>query len=61
MVRIRKNIIYILVDLIRNFLNWRYKNCVVDRKENYKFDLGVKLIVDNIFFQLLTTKKTNMC
>ena len=25
-----------------NSLNQHYKNCMVDSKENYKFDLGVK-------------------
>ena len=25
-----------------NSLNKRYKNCMVDGKENFKFDLGVK-------------------
>ncbi|RMX51431.1 hypothetical protein pdam_00012630, partial [Pocillopora damicornis] len=31
-----------LVDPILNSLNKRHKNCIVDSKENYKFDLGVK-------------------
>ena len=30
------------MDPIVNSLNWHYKNCMVDSKENYKFDLGVK-------------------
>ena len=25
-----------------NSLNLLYKNCIVDSKENYKFDVGVK-------------------
>ena len=32
--RIKKNLL--------NSLNEHYKNCMVDSKENYKFDLGVK-------------------
>ena len=31
-----------LVDPILNSLNWHYKNCMADSKENDKFDLGVK-------------------
>ena len=31
-----------LVDPILNSLNKHYNNCIVDSKENYKFDLGVK-------------------
>ena len=33
-----------LVDPILNSLNSYYKNCMVDSKENYKFDLGVKSV-----------------
>ena len=28
-----------------NSLNKHHKNCMVDSKKNYKFDLGVKTIV----------------
>ena len=42
--RIKKNINLeiIIVDLILSSLNYHYKNCMVDSKENNKFDLGVK-------------------
>ena len=41
--RIKKNInLGILVDPILNSLNEHYKNCMVESKENYKFDLGDK-------------------
>ena len=41
--RIKKNINWgQLIDPILNSLNLHYKNCMVDSKENYKFDLGVK-------------------
>ena len=41
--RIKKNInLGVLINTILNSLNWRYKNGIVDSKENYKFDLGVK-------------------
>ena len=41
--RIKKNInLGILVDQILNSLNEHYKNCMVESKENYKFDLGGK-------------------
>ena len=38
--RLKKNIN--LEDPILNSLNQHYENCMVDSKENYKFDLGVK-------------------
>ena len=31
-----------MVDPILNSLKLHYKNCMVDSKENYRFDLGVK-------------------
>ena len=31
-----------LADLIPNNVNKYYKNCLVECKENYKFDVGVK-------------------
>ena len=41
--RIKKNINWgLLIDPTLNSLNLHYKNCMVDSKENYKFDLGVK-------------------
>ena len=41
--RIKKNInLGILVDPILNSLNEHYKNCMVESKESYKFDLGGK-------------------
>ena len=41
--RIKKNVNWgQLIDPILNSLNLHYKNCMVDSKENYKFDLGVK-------------------
>ena len=45
MMRIKKNInLGILVDPILNSLNEHYKNCMVESKENYKFDLGVLVL-----------------
>ena len=41
--RMKKNInLRKLVDPILNSLNWYIKNCMVDSKENNKFDLRVK-------------------
>ena len=41
--RIKKNINWgLLIDPTLNSLNLHYKNCMVDSKENDKFDLGVK-------------------
>ena len=39
--RIKKNNNLGLVDPILNSLK-KHKNCMVDTKENYKFDLGVR-------------------
>ena len=35
-----------LVDQILNSLNYHYKNCMVGSKENYKFDVGGKGLMD---------------
>ena len=41
--RIKKNInLGIISQPLLNSQNWYYKNCLVDSKENYKFDLGAK-------------------
>ena len=47
--RIKKNInLWQLVDQILNSLNKHYKNCMLDSKKNYKFDLGVKGLIFHI-------------
>ena len=34
-----------MVDPILTSLDYHHKNCMVDKKENYKFDLGVKGLI----------------
>ena len=48
--RIKKNINLGIVDPILNSLNKRYKNCMVDSKENYKFDVGIKRVKSEVIW-----------
>ena len=50
MIRIKekkKSIRGLLVDSILNSLNKHYKNCMIESKENYKFNLGVIGLTNN--------------
>ena len=52
--RMKKNINSGIISWSNTKFSEQYKNCIVDSKENYKFDLGVKRLST-----LTLTEKSN--
>ena len=49
--RIKKNINLGIISWLNTKFSEHYKNCMVDSKENYKFELGVKELIVILFWQ----------